>query len=347
MKHILIASAQLPFQSGGAEYQVRALARRLREAGYACDTVHIPFQWRPIEQVMPSCLAWRTLDFTHAADVPVDLLICTKFPAYLARHPNKVAWLAHQFRQAYDLHDAGREGFPDSAEGRALRRQVTAMDTRMLSECRRLFTISHHNAARMQHYNGLTPEVLPLPLDAPEMYRCGAWEPYILSVGRLDSLKRTDLVIRALPHLPVHVRAVIVGRGDQQRDLEALASQLGVAERVRFAGYVSDNTLRDLYADCMAVCYAPLDEDYGLVTLEAFQSGKPVVTACDSGGVLEFVRHNETGLVCEPQARAVADAVADLAARPALARQLGANGRDAIRRITWERVVARLTETLA
>lgn len=347
MKHILIASAQLPFQMGGAEYQVRALARRLRAAGYACDSVQIPFQWRPVEQVMPSCLAWRTLDFTRAADVPVDLLICTKFPAYLAKHPNKVAWLAHQFRQAYDLHDSGREGFPDSAEGRALRRQVTAMDTRMLSECRRLFTISHHTAERMRQYNGLVPEVLPLPLDAPETYRCRAWEPYVLSVGRLDSLKRTDLLIRALAYLPSHIRAVIAGQGEQQRDLEALAGQLGVADRVRFAGFVSDEALRDLYADCLAVCYAPLDEDYGLVTLEAFQSGKPVVTASDSGGVLEFVRHGETGLICEPEARAVAEALGTLVARPALARQLGANGRDAVQAITWDRVVERLTETLS
>ena len=70
--------------------------------------------------------------------------------------------------------------------------------------------------------------------------------------------------------------------------------------------------MKALYARCACVFYAPWDEDYGLVTLEAFHSGKPVVTTDDSGGVLEFVKDGETGLVTRPDPLAVAESLARL-----------------------------------
>ena len=69
---------------------------------------------------------------------------------------------------------------------------------------------------------------------------------------------------------------------------------------MRFLGWVDDDTLIRLYAECFAVFYAPVDEDYGLATVEAFQAGKPVVTASDSGGVLEFVEDGVSGCVSAP-----------------------------------------------
>jgi glycosyltransferase involved in cell wall biosynthesis len=103
--------------------------------------------------------------------------------------------------------------------------------------------------------------------------------------------------------------------------------------------------VRDLYAGAGVVFYAPFDEDYGLVTLEAFRSARPVVTTKDAGGPLEFVKHAETGLVCEPEPQAIGGALTQLLEHKALAARLGAAGRERTLSISWDHVIRTLTET--
>jgi glycosyltransferase involved in cell wall biosynthesis len=163
-------------------------------------------------------------------------------------------------------------------------------------------------------------------------------------VGRLESLKRTDLLVRAAAHLPPPFRVVVVGEGPELESLRGLAAQLGVADRVSFLGYVDDSRVRDLYARAGAVFYAPWDEDYGLVTLEAFQSGRAVVTTLDAGGPIEFVSDGENGRVVAPEPAVLAAALASLLADPATARAYGSRGRERIAALHWDGVVAALTE---
>jgi glycosyltransferase involved in cell wall biosynthesis len=219
---------------------------------------------------------------------------------------------------------------------------VVALDTSALRECKRIYTTSENNARRLRHYNGITAEVLRLPLLAPETWRGEEAEGYVLSVGRLETLKRTDLLVRAAAHLPRGARVEIVGEGTQREPLEALAASLGVADRVVFRGRVDEAALKTLYARCTAVFYAPFDEDYGLVTLEAFQCRKPVVTTTDAGGPLEFVRDGETGLVTSPEAGAVGAALARLVSEPSLARALGERGHESVRGMSWDIVIETL-----
>ncbi len=341
--NIVIAATQVPFMHGGAEWHVEALRQQLSDRGHRVDVVQIPFQWSPREEVFRSALAWRFLDLTQANGVPVDLVIATRFPSYVLRHPNKIVWLFHQFRQAYDLHEAGIDGFPRTPEGEALRQRFIELDNRVLGECRRIFTTSDNNARRLRRHNQLEAEILRLPLLAPETYRCDGWDDYVLSVGRLDSLKRTELLVRAAAHLEGPGRVVIVGSGPLEQRIRTLARELGVADRVELLGRVDDATVKALYARCGAVFYAPFDEDYGLVTLEAFQSSKPVVTTTDAGGPLEFVRDGETGFVCDAEPEPVAAALSRLLANQGLAAELGDRGRASIASIGWNRVVEALT----
>ena len=104
--------------------------------------------------------------------------------------------------------------------------------------------------------------------------------------------------MRALAHCRRPVRAVIAGDGPDARPAaRARRASSGVGERVELPGRVDDERLVELYAGALAVFYAPFDEDYGYVTVEAFRSERPVVTTADSGGVLEFVRDGENGFV--------------------------------------------------
>jgi glycosyltransferase involved in cell wall biosynthesis len=108
---------------------------------------------------------------------------------------------------------------------------------------------------------------------------------------------------------------------------------------VRFAGRVDDDELADLYARSLAVFYAPVDEDFGMVPYEAFLSGKPVVTTRDAGGPLEIVRDHETGLVVEAGPAAIAQACAYLAGHVHEAKAWGRAGRALAERVTWDACV--------
>jgi glycosyltransferase involved in cell wall biosynthesis len=161
-------------------------------------------------------------------------------------------------------------------------------------------------------------------------------------VGRLELNKRVDLIVRALALTDAAVRLVIAGHGPQRPQLEKLAGDLGVSDRVTFAGEVDDRQLVALYANAAAVIFPPFDEDYGYITLEAFLARKAVVTTTDAGGPLEFVEDNVSGVVADPTADALAEAIARVWADPALARRLGDSGFDRATAITWEGVVERL-----
>jgi len=290
--------------------------------------------------VLREALQWRLLDLDQTHAEPVDLVIATKFPSYAIRHPNKVVWLVHQFRQAYELDRADFGQFGEDPFDRATVRAVHRVDQRTLTEAQRLFAISKNVADRLESSTGLQAEVLPPP---PQQlaYRPPQDGEFILSVGRLDRAKRVDLLLEAAA-LDHGLRLVVAGDGPDRERLERLSAEQGLDGRVTFAGRVTDEELADLYARSIAVFYAPFDEDFGLVPYEAFLSEKPVVTTRDAGGPLEVVVDRQNGLVCEPAAAGVAEACAWLAGHPEEARAWGRSGKQVAERITWDTVVDRL-----
>jgi glycosyltransferase involved in cell wall biosynthesis len=283
------------------------------------------------------------LDLTAAEDGRIDLVIATRFPSYVVKHPNKVVWLVHQLRQAYELAGTTYSDFKGTPRDRRVGAMLRAMDTRTLAEARRIFTISKNVAARLERNTGLRAEALYPPPLLTDRLRAGKFGDYVLTVGRLNQIKRFDLLVQAMKHTRSGVRALIAGTGPERDDLLALIRRLGVEDRVDLIEGVDDDRLIDLYAGALAVYYAPFDEDYGYVTVEAFQAGKPVVTLADAGGVLEFVRHGVNGFVCPPGAPAeVARRLDWLFAHREEAKALGAAGAPAVRDIRWDEVISRL-----
>ncbi len=332
----------MPLVRGGAEILVRALVDQLRQRGYLADLVSVPFKWYPKNEILAHAAAWRLLDLGESNGTPIDLAIVTKFPTYCVRHPRKVAWLMHQYRAAYELVGTPFSDFSHDEYDVGLRQQLLDLDTAALGECRQLFAIARNTASRLEKYNGLRAEALyHPPLLAPRLTGGPAGD-YVLSVGRLETIKRVDLIVRALPLLPDRLRVVVAGDGTQRANLERLADELGVAHRVRFLGPVDDDTLVGLYREALAVVFPPFDEDYGYVTLEAFLSHKPVVTTRDAGGPLEFVVHGENGFISEPAPAELAAAIATLDADRARAAALGDAGFERARLITWDGVVEAL-----
>jgi glycosyltransferase involved in cell wall biosynthesis len=342
IRSILVCETQVPFVRGGAELLVQQLVDQLRRRGFTTDKVSVPFQWHPKQEVLAHAAAWRLLNLSESNGQPVDLVIATKFPTYFARHPRKVCWLVHQHRAVYELADTRFSDYAHDELDVALRRQVMALDEQMLGECAGCYTISQTVTDRLARFNGISaPPLYHPPLLAPRLTP-GPYGSYVLSVARLEDNKRVDLAVQAIAQVPPGLSLVVVGEGSQRRRIELMAQSLGVADRVHFAGAVSDDDLVTLYAGALALVYVPFDEDYGLATLEGFLAARPVITATDSGGTREFVTHDETGLVCDPSPEAIAAAIAQLDADRSLAARLGDAGRQVAQRITWDTVIDRL-----
>jgi glycosyltransferase involved in cell wall biosynthesis len=340
---VLVCEAQVPFVHGGAEVHVRQLVRELRLRGYSTELVSVPFKWYPKEEILPHAAAWRLLDLSESNGRPIDLVIGTKFPSYFARHPNKVAWLIHQYRAAYELCGTEYSDFAHTELDVGLRDTLMRLDTEMLGECRARFTNARNTASRLAKFNGLQAEPLYHPPNLASQLVPGAYGDYVLSVGRIESVKRVDLIIKAMAAVDPPTRLVIAGDGTQRQNAERAAAVAGVADRVTFLGNVGDDDLIGLYAGALAVVYPPFDEDFGYVTLEAFLARKPVVTCVDSGGPTEFVVDGVNGFVCAPDPDELAAAINRLSADRGTAAAMGDAGHDVAARITWDGVIEKLT----
>jgi phosphatidylinositol alpha-1,6-mannosyltransferase len=192
-----------------------------------------------------------------------------------------------------------------------------------------------------------------IPTDAVRTrYGLGHDARWILSVSRLEAHKGIDTVLRALARLDgseADVRYAVAGSGDGRRALEALAVELGVADRVRLLGGVPDADLPALYN--VAHVYVGASrrtalsvEGFGIALAEAASAGRPVV-AGRSGGIPEAVKNGDTGLLVDPESpEEVADSVRRLLRDEALAKRLGDAGRREIERYyNWDRVAADLS----
>ena len=345
---IIIATVQIPFVTGGAESHAAGLKEALRAAGHEAEIVAIPFNPAVPERIPDQMLACRLLDLTEIHGTKIDRLIALKFPAYLIPHPNKVVWVLHQHRAAYDLWNYPFEDLNASPRGLLVREAVRRAD-QQLQEARAVFANSKNIASRLRHFCGIT--AAPLyhpPPHADCFYAARDVGDYFFFPSRFSASKRQSLVIEALAVTKHPVRVRFAGAPDSAeygRRLQQLAEKLKVDSRIEWLGYLSEEEKRRQYAESIGVIFPPVDEDYGYVTLEAMLSSKPVITCEDSGGPLEFVVPNQTGIVVKPWANTLAAALDRLWEDRQLAAELGRAGRTCYREhgLSWTDVVNRLT----
>jgi len=340
-RRVLVLAVQSPFSEGGAERHVRRLTEELTRRGVEADLVTMPLIEQERFDLVRSALAWRSLNLAEIGGRKVDAVIATRFPSYAARHDNKIVWLIHQYRQAYDQFGTGYSDFTSSAEDRRTREAIAEIDRVGLSEARRVFANSANVAARLKKYNGIESEPLYHPPPLVGRYRNGPPGDYALAVGRLEAWKRPDLPVAALAHAPA-ARLVVVGRGPEEERLRRLAREAGVAERVEFLQRVDEAALIDLYANARLVLVTAADEDLGYVPLEAFLSGKAVLTTDDAGGPLEFVRDGETGFVVPPTPEALGAALRIAWEKPDALAAMGLKGKERVERLRWDDAVSTL-----
>lgn len=164
-------------------------------------------------------------------------------------------------------------------------------------------------------------------------------EPTLLYLGRLKRYKRVDLILRAVARLRdrgVACRLLVAGRGDRRRALEELADRLGIRDRVRFTGFVSEERKRELLRRAWVHVLTSSKEGWGITNLEAAACGTPTV-ASDAPGLRDSVRDRETGfLVPHGDTEALADRLETLLGDEALRRRMGRNARRFAEGYSWD-----------
>jgi glycosyltransferase involved in cell wall biosynthesis/GT2 family glycosyltransferase len=341
MKVAVVTADMRSGERGGAEAFYAGLVGGLRSIGVDADEVKVHIDESTFEAVLASYFRCYDLDLRQ-----YDLVISTKAPTYMLRHPRHVSYLVHTLRVFYDRFASE---FGDGTD--ELRRQralIHQMDKSALhpGRVRRHFTIGHTNYRRLidadAFWNDIAYEVLH-PAATVTGFKPPRPGQYFFLPGRLHRWKRADLVIRAMQRLDRDIPLKIAGTGEDEAQLRALA---GDDRRIQFLGRVSDEQLVDLFAGALAVPFVPVQEDYGLVMVEAFNSRKPVVTCVDSGEPVHFVKHGVNGLVVEPTADAVAAALASLIDRPERAAEMGNSGFETVSHIRWESIASTLVDSV-
>lgn len=341
--NVLITANLTPFFRGGADHHIHGLSQAIRAAGHQVDLIRWPFKFQPesdVERLMAACDGF---ELSRPNGHPVDRVISLQFPGYGVVHPKHVAWIMHQHRAVYELFDPATA----SPELTRLRERVIAYDKRCLGQVHQRFANSQRVAERLQTYNGLAATPLYHPPARAQAFFCGEAQPYVFFPSRLESLKRQDLVLEAARRMKSPLAILFAGTGGQAPRYAALAAKYDLGQRVRFLGHISEAQKLAFYAQSLAVCFPPFDEDYGYITLEAMLSGKPVITCKDSGGPTEFIEHGENGFVLPPDPDALAEHLDWLHAHQDTAARMGRAARQSLedKNISWDAVVRTLLES--
>ncbi len=304
---VLIVNNMAPFIWGGAEELATHLQKNLVIAGHEAEILRIPFAWDPVEIIPSQMLLVRALELYN-----VDQVIALKFPAYLIRHPNKILWLLHQYRQAYDLFDADQSNLEKNEKGDSLRELIKNADNECFLESKKIFTNSEITQKRLMKYNGFDSEVLLPPLNDPEKFSNETQGDYIFAGGRVNDMKRQHLLLEALAYTNKRVKLIIAGPPDTPQyaeKLKKIVKKLNIADRVKLdLRFLPRHIYADYINQSAAVAYLPFDEDsLGYVSMEAATAAKALITTADSGGILALVKHEETGWIANPTPQSLAE----------------------------------------
>jgi len=337
--NIIVTANTVPFVHGGADYHIEGLISELKVRGHNVESIRFPFQCNPNYRLTNLMTFCESQNYMSPNGQRVDRVISLQFPAYGVYHPRHVIWLMHQHREVYDL-------FPNNptSEQALLRDKIVRYDNRTIGAAAKVYANSMCVSARLKKFNQIKSKTLYHPPYAWQHFYNQEAQDFVFFPSRLEKLKRQDLLIEAAVHLQSPVKIIIGGTGGQENIYKAKINELKVADKVRLIGYFSEQEKFTYYAQCLAVFFAPKDEDYGYITLEAMLSSKPVITCTDSGGPLEFVEDQITGYICQPDPKAIAHAIDQLYEDKQKAKTMGQAGYNKYHaaNISWDNVIETL-----
>jgi len=378
MKIAIVAPSPVPFLIGGAEKLFWGLHRQMNQlTPHEVELIKIPCRDQEFWPLMEGYAFCSRLDLSHfdlviTAKYPTWMVSHRNHHLYMV-HPCRGVY------DLYPVNDASREFFPTHREleplcrmldsprpsrsllepffaelfrlrnlrdlpsgtfsfpGPLTRAVIRWLDRIALSpDSIKSYSAMSKNVTLREGYlpPGVGVEIIHPPSDLEGFHSNGY--DYLFTASRLESLKRVDLLIEAFKSVDADLEFRIAGTGGQEERFKKLASG---DSRIRFLGFISDAELIHQYTGALFVPFIPYDEDYGLITVEAMQSSKAVLTTLDAGGVNEFVRDGHNGRAVQPQVEALAEAMKELIFDRERTIQMGRNGKESVSYITWHHLV--------
>jgi glycosyltransferase involved in cell wall biosynthesis len=211
--------------------------------------------------------------------------------------------------------------------------RVIAVSNHLRDEITWMYEVPNWKAATI--YNGVNAKNYDGWIDPGEVkarYHIGPMDPMVLFSGRLVLQKGADLLVEAIPAILrfyPHAKFVFAGDGEMRGQVQHRAHQLGIAHVTRFLGFQGNGALTNLYKACDVVCVPSRNEPFGIVLLEAWSCGKPVVSTIN-GGPAEFVWHEVNGLKVYANPDSIAWGLGTLFSNFEWGRWMGRNGRTAV-----------------
>lgn len=347
-KNIVVATSQVPFYYGGNEGLAEALTKALKNAGYNAWCYFTPRnQYDSFKSLLGGYISNRFIDLKgYPWKNNIDQLITLTYPSYAIQHPNHVSWFTHRMREYYDLWErwiGKEEGYGGRLKLRTQKKILRSIDYHYIARLKKLYCISGAVRARLKTWGSFDAEVLyPPPKDDSNHYS-NVSRPYIFALSRLTEMKRLHLLVEAMSLVKnKYMKVYIAGEGEEESNLAALIESKNLASRVRLLGRVTEEEKHQMIMECRAFYFMPYAEEYGIAAVEAMKRSKAVITATDSGGPLDFVFDNKTGLVVVPEAAQVASAIDALADDEEAAVRLGKAAAEIVKDITWENTVKKI-----
>lgn len=337
-KVAIIGVKNISGDQGGAEIFFAGLYKAMSDQNVDADLIIEVSDESNLDAIKRSYLKFYDIDLSAYEGV-----VSTKAPSYSVRHYNHVCYLVHTMRVFYDMFE---KEFPH-ADGNiiAARKYIQQLDTVALAypRIKGIFTIGWEVTNRLKKFNGLKSTVIH-PAVVNDHFKKGKFGNYLFIPGRLHRWKRIDLLIEAMKMVKNrNVELHIAGIGEDENNLKNKAK---MNTRIQFLGRVAESDLINLYSGAFAVPFVPKSEDYGYITIEAFKSGKPVITCNDSGEPAWFVEKSGGGIVCSPNPHEIAEAIDSLSSNKVSAEQMGELGFKFVSNIIWENVATTILKEL-
>lgn len=378
MKIAIVAPSPIPFGPGGAEALWAGLYHELLAASsHDVELIKVPVSETTLPEVMAGYESFTSLELAHfdmviTGKYPAWMISHPRHVVYMLHplrglydsyrlfqkplvetsrepairglvaraaslHAGAIPELFQMWRAALETLGPGHPAmvFP----GPLARTLVHAMDRVALrpEAISAYFAISRTVAERAGYFPaGVPVRVVHPPSDLAGLHELPG--EYFFTASRHDGPKRLDLLIDGMRHYSGDRRLLIAGAGPETERLREMAA---ADSRVELVGRVSQAELVDHYARAIGVPFIPVDEDLGLITVEAMRAGKPVLTTEDSGGPTEFVVPGVNGVVVAPTPAAIGLGLEELE-RLGVSARVSEAARRAVEGVTWARVVAEL-----
>jgi len=376
MKIAIIAPSPVPFTIGGAEKLWFGLLEYInKHTNHQCELIKIPIREDGFWELIEAYYKFYNLDVSS-----FDLVISGKYPAWMTQHSNHYIYMLHCLRGFYDCyHFLNLDDDMDSSNkkvqfilkriekndissqemfkllfdlkneeikekdlfnfpGIFIKKIIHFFDKKAMENIKSFSAISKTVAARKEYFPKHKKVNVIYPPSTLTDLKNSNYE-YFFTISRLDNAKRIDMIINAYLKTKTEIPLKIAGTGPLSEEFKKLTKD---DPRIELLGFISDDELIKYYSNAYAVLFVPYDEDYGLITIEAMMSKKPVITFNDTGGVVEFVEDKKTGLISNPDINELAKNIDFLSDNNELCKEMGKNARKKVENITWKNTVESL-----